>query len=979
MKKFLFLVLFNLFSSQVVLAGSSYVTYKVKKGDTLYKIASAYKTSVSEIQKASGLKTTALSINKTLKIPSKVISASTPYVSSLPNINAASKISYPVSGSADPKSTVYLTFKDSSNRSISYHTPADSKGKFSLRANLSSLKDGNIVLSYYQKTTKATSSVGQKIVKKDTVLPNIQLNAGSVSVLNANKYMISGKSETNSVVNIFVMDSKKKQLAKIVKANSNGIFSLLLDVRSLIDGKLSVKAEVKDAFGNPRSTVILVNKMTKVTPPVQPPVVIPPVDPPTQPVDPTIYNLSSNEMSKWSIYNDNTHPVETTKGLNDALIWAQSNGYTTFKVPAGTYLIAKNAQINMVSNMTFLLDDQAVIQKESNDLIGYTTLNIGTGVHDVTLKGGTYLGEKDTHDYKNGAVLWEPNHAYKKGDKVVPPNTVDDNYSYYYVAANDGISGSVEPPWLWTKTSNDNTVVWQPNPKNTNEGGYGIVMSGAKNVTVDGITAKNFTGDGLAIGGANLYFQDYYQNNFESGSIDDSGNLVADSNRVRINKLINLNDPRFATTRTFTFGHQQYLGGSFSVYFYKVDGSFLSSVKNQYYRKFVAIPDGAVSMRATFSTSNLTGDYVELWSIAPSKNVVVQNSEFAFNRRQGITIGQGDGILIIHNKLHDQKGTAPESGIDLEGGDFVLNNHITIKENEFYNNNRYDVILYDGTNTIVEGNTLGSKGKIGLAVSTPFNGATIKDNVFDGSQIYAYHDVSFIGNRMIGGLTHLEGPNLMIDGMQFENSTFAVSPIVPYGVGITNVNLINTSFGINVNPVHVSNMTLNGGGIDGSVAGSTFDHLNVLNSSGTNLSLGSYTNCVFETVVSNNGPHSGREGVYTFDNCTFKGAGPGLNGKNMDVTIKNSKFEQAGFTIATAKNVDLENNVFNMNLTHNDLFKPSVIMIGGYWTRTSPYGVQKAVIKENVIQSNDNAGGISTVFAGIGSRIVAMSFCEPRS
>jgi hypothetical protein len=162
-------------------------------------------------------------------------------------------------------------------------------------------------------------------------------------------------------------------------------------------------------------------------------------------------------------------------------------------------------------------------------------------------------------------------------------------------------------------------------------------------------------------------------------------------------------------------------------------------------------------------------------------------------------------------------------------------------------------------------------------------------------------------------------------------------------------------------------MTLNGGSFGGSVAGSTFDNLKVLNSAGTNLSPGTYNNCLFETIVTNNSPHTSLDGTYLFNNCAFKGAGPGFTGKNTDVTITNSIFDGAGFTIATAKNVDLENNIFTMNLTHNDLFKPSVIMIGGYWTRTSPYGVAKATIKNNTINSNDFAGGISTIFAGTGA------------
>ena len=76
-----------------------------------------------------------------------------------------------------------------------------------------------------------------------------------------------------------------------------------------------------------------------------------------------VYTL---EMNRWGIYNDGTHPNETTKGINEALIWANQNGYDSFIVPNGTYLISKDSSIKMVSNITFELKKSAILQKESN-------------------------------------------------------------------------------------------------------------------------------------------------------------------------------------------------------------------------------------------------------------------------------------------------------------------------------------------------------------------------------------------------------------------------------------------------------------------------------------------------------------------------------------------------------------------------------------------------------------------------------------
>ena len=49
---------------------ADYVTYTVKKGDSLYSIAKAYNTSVDKIKMLNNLSSNLLSIGDVLKIPS---------------------------------------------------------------------------------------------------------------------------------------------------------------------------------------------------------------------------------------------------------------------------------------------------------------------------------------------------------------------------------------------------------------------------------------------------------------------------------------------------------------------------------------------------------------------------------------------------------------------------------------------------------------------------------------------------------------------------------------------------------------------------------------------------------------------------------------------------------------------------------------------------------------------------------------------
>lgn len=206
------------------------------------------------------------------------------------------------------------------------------------------------------------------------------------------------------------------------------------------------------------------------------------------------------ELKKWNVYNDGTHPNETTKGINDALKWAKDNGYHTFIVPKGKYLIKKGepydrqSRINMVSDMTFIMEEGAVLEKEANGKERYELMYIGPGIRNVTLKGGTYLGDKNGHDFS------------QKDDPYTP---------------------------------------------GTHESGYGIFAEGVQNLTVDGIVAKNFTGDGLLVGGKATAIDGLNEADFELGSIDENGNFITNQKKIRSkNKLkTHFNHPVFKQNR----------------------------------------------------------------------------------------------------------------------------------------------------------------------------------------------------------------------------------------------------------------------------------------------------------------------------------------------------------------------------------------------------------------------------------------------
>nr|WP_232242622.1 right-handed parallel beta-helix repeat-containing protein [Paenibacillus sp. GSMTC-2017] len=565
-------------------------------------------------------------------------------------------------------------------------------------------------------------------------------------------------------------------------------------------------------------------------------------------------------------------------------------------------------------------------------------MHIGVHVTNVTLRGGIYKGDKDTHDYSKREFAYTPG---------------------------------------------------------THEGGYGIITQGAHSVTIEAVTATHFIGDGLVISGHGSLISDIYEAELVSGEYDTQGKAIANKDKVRTSKAIRFDHKAFKTNRDFEISNIKNLPTTFDIYIFDKSKKLISKLPGKKNRETIQIPEGADYFHLVFQKASSKGSYLEVWNRVVSKNVVVKNSEFAHNRRQGITVAGADTVLIENNEIHHIKGTMPQSGIDLEGGygeNGQLNSRIVIKGNNFHNNESYDVILYDGKNAIVEDNRLGSRGKIGLAISPPFTGALVRNNHFDGSRILAYHDATFLNNRMNDSYTTFEGPNVTIDGLTMTDSTLTINSKQPFGVTASNVTItsINKSLPAGLSlwgkPIKLSNITISGesslrtvaGGIE---PGSIIDNLKVtdFNSTyGISLPAATYNNCEISGAA---GAKTGSIGVaaasggpYVFNNCKFKASSTAFDTivadqVKLDLTIKNSSFELSGNTrainVVAAKKFVFENNSINATGITSD--KLEIVKLNDFWKRNEQHDILSAIIKGNTISSNLKAIGISTIYAGNGA------------
>jgi hypothetical protein len=110
------------------------------------------------------------------------------------------------------------------------------------------------------------------------------------------------------------------------------------------------------------------------------------------------------DLTAGTIWNDGTHPDETTDGINAAIQTLVAGGCGHVKLPAGTYAIGKalskdaTAGIELQSNMSFELDPAAVLQLRPTSTWAYCIVDVSRK-HDVRISGGAIVGDRDVHDF----------------------------------------------------------------------------------------------------------------------------------------------------------------------------------------------------------------------------------------------------------------------------------------------------------------------------------------------------------------------------------------------------------------------------------------------------------------------------------------------------------------------------------------------------------------------------------------------------
>lgn len=126
------------------------------------------------------------------------------------------------------------------------------------------------------------------------------------------------------------------------------------------------------------------------------------------------------ENYRFGINNAGKNPRETTNGINRALEWAISTGLNKVRLDKGTYLIRSEWSspyvmpdhgISVPSGMMLDLGS-ATLMMEPNSDPNYFIISIA-GKDDVTITGGTLVGDRYSHKYDDGGEF--PTHEWGFG------------------------------------------------------------------------------------------------------------------------------------------------------------------------------------------------------------------------------------------------------------------------------------------------------------------------------------------------------------------------------------------------------------------------------------------------------------------------------------------------------------------------------------------------------------------------------------
>ena len=351
--------------------------------------------------------------------------------------------------------------------------------------------------------------------------------------------------------------------------------------------------------------------------------------------------------------------------------------------------------------------------------------------------------------------------------------------------------------------------------------------------------------------------------------------------------------------------------------------------------------DGATTINAygdgmVISSRNFTysPDYIQ------SKNIILRNNLIQNNRRQGISVGDGNKLIIENNQLFENGtdisgslGSLPRCAIDIEAQQRV----------DADNNLIYDQYVSD---VIIRGNHERGSGNAGILMHTG-DTITIENNITNrGIVVDMGSQIKVLNNQIIRNDNFGQGLSIARENRRTYDNLASGNYISGFSVGI-NVNGTGTT--VIDNEVYNTLTGLRTSGVtDGIIRNNIFEST-IVGSRGLYSNTGGASN----TLIENNTFKSDDEPLLISSMYRLKSTGNSL-------TLKNNQFiSNTPFQLTNADWVEIAiGNTFNVrgftSSSDNLTFKNSSIISTGTYALDLRTGMTNTTVTGNTFEADGN-------------------------
>ncbi|MGO4543317.1 right-handed parallel beta-helix repeat-containing protein [Paenibacillus sp. 2TAB23] len=473
----------------------------------------------------------------------------------------------------------------------------------------------------------------------------------------------------------------------------------------------------------------------------------------------TSYRL---ELDRFNVSNTGRNPAETTKGINDALVWAKQEGYSHVVLPSGTFSVRLDPgtliAIKMQSGMHLELENGCEIVLEANSSPNYSIIDM-TAIKNAKVSGGKLVGDKKNHVYEIFV-------KFARGG-VNADGTLNN-----------------DPKWIRSEVID----------RYANPG----LLTNFRLWTIPGVSASAFSFYQYkdTVSKANL--TGFRTNGVfaPAGSAGRGWFLNEDNDVSRNNKMI------FAIPLSAPL-----TDAAISQIQAKVDNAYYTHESGHgigvFGSNFIEV--------FNIEISNCVGDGIitgwEKYQLDPAaysqeqmgQHILIHDCHIHHCRRQGISLCASNDTHIFRNRIHHigfdddgvttnfRNGTPPMFGIDIESmysetnipiksadrpNGLELNYRIRLWDNYVYSNARGHFVNSDGTDITLENNT--------------FEGANVGG--ISSNPLFPY--VKYVNNTFIGCELWVQGDNF-VNGAVIQNGNLRLADV--RGAVVQNCKIINGS------------------------------------------------------------------------------------------------------------------------------------------------------------------------------------------